>query len=289
VTVLWHALVALVRALRLIGRYRPRVVVGVGGYASLPTVVAARLRRVPVVVHEQNGFPGLANRVAVRLGAAAAVSLPDTPLRGAVLVGNPVRAAVRAAGGADRAASRRPVLAVVGGSLGARTLNDAALGLYDRWRARADVSVRHVTGPRNYNECERALAAARRAGDVLDYTLVPYEDDMAALYATTSVLVSRAGASATAELAIAGVPAILVPLPGAPGDHQTANARAFAAAGAAVMVPDAELTAERLDREAGALLVDTGRLDGMRRAARGLARPDAADRLAELVDAAARA
>lgn len=288
-TVLWHALVALVRALRLIGRYRPRVVVGVGGYASLPTVVAARLRRVPVVVHEQNGFPGLANRVAVRLGAAAAVSLPDTPLRGAVLVGNPVRAAVRAAGGADRAASRRPVLAVVGGSLGARTLNDAALGLYDRWRARADVSVRHVTGPRNYNECERALAAARRAGDVLDYTLVPYEDDMAALYATTSVLVSRAGASATAELAIAGVPAILVPLPGAPGDHQTANARAFAAAGAAVMVPDAELTAERLDREAGALLVDTGRLDGMRRAARGLARPDAADRLAELVDAAARA
>jgi UDP-N-acetylglucosamine--N-acetylmuramyl-(pentapeptide) pyrophosphoryl-undecaprenol N-acetylglucosamine transferase len=283
----WDTLTAFARARRIVRRSRPAVVVGVGGYASLPTLVAARLRRVPAVVHEQNAAPGLANRVAVRMGAHAAVSLPGTPLRDAVLTGNPVREKV--------AAVRRdpdpacPLVSVFGGSLGAGRLNDAALGLYDRWRDRADVAVHHVTGPRNYEECSARLAAARRPSDKLQYELVGYEDHMERLYARTTLAVCRAGAITVAELAAAGVPAVLVPLPGAPGDHQARNADALVSAGAAVVVPDAECEAGRLDVELRTILADPARIEAMSANARTLGRPDAAARLADLVEEVARA
>src|SRR5205814_2278431 len=124
----WDTLTALARARRIVRRSRPAVVVGVGGYASLPCLVAARLQRIPTVVHEQNAAPGLANRIAVRLGARAAVSLPGTPLPGAVLTGNPVRAAVVAL--QRHPSPDRPLVAVFGGSLGARRINQAAAQLY---------------------------------------------------------------------------------------------------------------------------------------------------------------
>jgi undecaprenyldiphospho-muramoylpentapeptide beta-N-acetylglucosaminyltransferase len=277
--------VAVRRATKLIRQLRPRVVVGVGGYASLPCLVAARLCRLPAVVHEQNAAPGLANRIAVALGARAAVSLPGTPLRGAVLTGNPIRAAV--AGVKRHPSPERPLVAVFGGSLGARRINQAAIGLYDRWRDRAGVSVHHVSGPAGYQDCVDGLAADRRPGDVLEYRLVRYEDGMPDLYAATTVAVCRAGATTVAELAAAGVPSVLVPLPGAPGDHQTRNALALVEAGAAVLVPDDECDGARLAAELEALLSDPGRLEAMAAAARGVARPDAADRLADLVEEAA--
>jgi UDP-N-acetylglucosamine--N-acetylmuramyl-(pentapeptide) pyrophosphoryl-undecaprenol N-acetylglucosamine transferase len=282
----WDTLVAFVRARRVIQRVRPRVVVGVGGYASLPCLVAARLRRVPAVVHEQNAAPGLANRVAVRMGATPAVSLPGTPLRGAVVTGNPVRreiAATRRAPGAGR-----PLVAVFGGSLGAVRINEAVLGLYDRWRDRHDVAVHHVAGPRNYEDCAARLVALRKPGDALAYELVAYEEHMEKLYAQTTVAVCRSGAVTVAELAAAGVPAVLVPLPGAPGDHQARNAEALATAHAAVLVPDQECDGARLDAELAALLTDPARLESMAAAARQLARPDAAARLADLVEEVAR-
>ncbi len=287
------ALVGAVRALlaawRLVGRDRPRVVVGVGGYASLPCVVAARLRRVPTVVHEQNAAPGLANRVAVRLGARAAVSLPDTPLRGAVLVGNPVRSAITRL--ARRPDPARPLVLVFGGSLGARRINLAVVELAERWRHRGDVRLRHVTGRRDHAECEARWAGgpAGPAGQdaALDYELLAYEDHMERSYEEASVAVCRAGAVTVAELAVAGVPAVLVPLPGAPGDHQTRNAEALAEAGAAVVVPDEECTAARLDRELDALLGAPERLDRMAEAARRLGRPGAASELADLVERSA--
>ena len=130
----WDTLTAFAHARRIVRTTRPSVVVGVGGYASLPTLVAARLRRVPAVVHEQNAAPGLANRLAVRMGARAAVSLPDTPLRDPVLTGNPIRPEIAAV---RRAPATPPLLAVIGGSLGARRLNEAAIDLYERWRARS--------------------------------------------------------------------------------------------------------------------------------------------------------
>jgi len=282
--VCWSA-VAVARANRVVRRARPRVVVGVGGYASLPTLVAARAHRMPLVVHEQNAAPGLANRIAVRLGARAAVAIPGTPLEGAVVTGNPVRPAIRAV--RRRPDHGHPTVAVVGGSLGARRLNDAMLDLYDAWRDRAGVSIHHVTGPRDYEGCTARLASLRTPGDRLDYRLVRYEEDMEALYATASVLVSRAGAVTVAELAAAGVPAVIVPLPGAPSDHQRRNAEALAAVGAAVLVDDRELDATRLGRELDALLGDPNRLDRMGAAALTVGRPDAAARLADLVEEAA--
>ena len=273
------------RAMRIVGQRRPAVVVGVGGYASLPCLVAARLRRIPTVVHEQNAAPGLANRIAVGLGARAAVSLPGTPLRGAVVTGNPVRAAVVAV--ERQPTPDRPLVAIVGGSLGARRLNEAAAGLYDLWRSRAGVTIHHVSGAAGHAAAEAAFAANRRDGDALGYRLLRYEDKMPELYAATSIAVGRAGATTVAELAAAGVPSILVPLPGAPGDHQTRNAQALVEAGAAVLVPDADCTGARLAAELEPLLADPARLENMTAAARRLARPHAADDLAALVEAVA--
>jgi len=278
---LWDNFRAFLRSRRIVKRARPRVVVGVGGYASLPCLLAARLRRVPAVVHEQNAAPGLANRLAVRMGARAAVSLPDTPLRDPVLTGNPIRPEIAAV---RRAPATPPLLAVIGGSLGARRLNEAAIDLYERWRARDDVAVHHISGPRNHDECASRLAVARRPADRLPYDLVPYEDHIEDLYTRTSLAVCRVGAVTVAELAAAGVPSILVPLPGAPGDHQTRNAQAMVDAGAAVLVPDDECDGARLDAVAGELIGDRSRLDAMSAAARTLARPDAAAHLADLVE-----
>ncbi len=274
------------KARRVVKDHRPEVVVGVGGYASLPCLVAARLQGIPTVVHEQNAAPGLANRIAVRLGARAAVSLPGTPLPGAVVTGNPVRASVVAV--ERRPPAERPLVAVFGGSLGARRINEAAAGLYDRWRGRSDVAVRHVSGPAGYETAASALDGLRGGGDTLDWTLRRYEDDMPGLYAAASIAVCRAGATTVAELAAAGVPSVLVPLPGAPGDHQTRNAEALVAAGAAILVPDAECTGARIAAELEPLLADPARLEAMGAAARTLARPRAADDLADLVESAAR-
>jgi UDP-N-acetylglucosamine--N-acetylmuramyl-(pentapeptide) pyrophosphoryl-undecaprenol N-acetylglucosamine transferase len=171
----------------------------------------------------------------------------------------------------------------VGGSLGARSVNRAVLDLYDRWRDRADVTIHHVAGVRDYEECATRLSALRRPGDTLRYRLVPFEEHMEVIYSEATVMVSRSGGM-TAELTAVGMPAVLVPLPGAPGDHQTANAVALAAGGAAVVVPDAELTAARLDTELGELLADPERLRAMSAAARALGRPDATARFADLVE-----
>jgi UDP-N-acetylglucosamine:LPS N-acetylglucosamine transferase len=279
-------------------------VVGVGGYAAAPALLAARVLRIPTVVHEQNAAPGVVNRLAVALGARAAVSLPDTALRGARLTGNPVRAAIvtgtrpDAASGVavgeqsgeqagEQAAER--VVGVFGGSLGARRVNDATLDLARRWRDRAGCTIRHVTGRRDYQRCVEEWERRPPGTDALNYELVEYEEDMAGFYRRADVVVTRAGAVTVAELAVAATPAVVVPLPGAPSDHQGANGRALAAAGAAVLVPDDRCDGARLAAELDALLAAPNRLDAMRRAARALARPDAAAAVADLVEEAARA
>ncbi|MFN8035904.1 MAG: UDP-N-acetylglucosamine--N-acetylmuramyl-(pentapeptide) pyrophosphoryl-undecaprenol N-acetylglucosamine transferase [Acidimicrobiia bacterium] len=284
VTALLTDVVAVLWAVVIVGRRRPSVVVGVGGFASVPGVLAAWVWRVPLVVHEQNAAPGAANRLAVRLGGRAAVGLPGTPLRGAVTTGNPVRAEIAAV--RRRPDPERPLVLVVGGSLGARRLNDAALGLYDRWRGRRDVAVHHVVGERNLDACRARLDGLRRVGDTLDYTLVGYEHEMAAQYARAAIAVSRGGAIAVSELAAVGLPAVVVPLPDAPGDHQTANARALAGpeGDGGVVLPDEQCTADRLTSLLDELLADRSRLDAMGAAARSRARLDAAARLADLVE-----
>ena len=281
----WDTAVAYRRALALLRRLGPRVVVGFGGYASFPCLLAATRLRIPRIVHDQDAAPGLANRIAVRLGARAAVSLPGTPMRNAVLTGNPVRTELTRA---VRSPSDPPLVACFGGSLGAASINAAALALYDLWRSRTDVAVHHVAGPRNEEACRGALDQMRRPDDSLRYELVAYEDHMDALLTRASISVCRAGAGTVAELAAAGMPSVLVPLPGAPSDHQTRNAETLAAAGAAVVVPDAELDGPRLADLLDELLADRGRLASMSDAARRLAHVDAAARLADLVEELAR-
>ena len=285
---------AVFQAISLIGQLRPRVVVAVGGYASVPAVVGAVFHRIPIVIHEQNVAPGLANRLGSRFAKACAISVPGTPLRRAVLTGNPVRAEIAAVDRTPegRAAARaelglpdgRRVVAVTGGSLGARRINEATRGLAELWRDKPHVAIRHVIGRRDFLEY---AVNPPDSGDLV-YQPVEFEDRMALLLSAADVLVARAGATTVAELGAVGLPAVLVPLPGAPGDHQTANAVAFAKRGAAIVVPDAECTAPRLAEELEPLLDDPARLDAMGRAAHALAQPDAAEKVAALVERHAR-
>lgn len=285
---------ALVQALAVVRRRKPAVVVGLGGYASAACAAAAVLLRVPLVITEQNAVPGLANRLVGRFASGVATAFDATDLPGATWTGNPVRTEVLAA---DRAGGRsgaraalgvdaeRRMVAVFGGSLGARRINEAVLDAMGRWRTREDLHVRHITGRRDHAEVTRQAAGC---GGRAVHDLVEYEDDMAAVYAAADLVVSRSGATTVAELAAVGVPAVLVPLPGAPGDHQSANARRLADTGAAVVVPDAELDGSRLALEVDTLLADPDRLAAMATAARGLARSDAAAAVVDLIENCAR-
>ena len=300
----WGLARAGVQALALVRARRPSVVLAMGGYASVTCALAAAALRVPLVVAEQNAVPGASNRLVGRFAKASAVPFPGTPLPRAVVTGNPVRSEILAVdrSPAGRAAARsalglpedRTVLAVFGGSLGALRLNQAVLGAFDTWAGRSDLAVRHVVGERDWSLVTGGARAAQGAGGQarelagLFWQPVRYDDQRELSLAAADLAVSRAGGNTVAELAAVGLPSILVPLPGAPGDHQTANARHLADAGAAVLVPDAELSAARLVREVDGLLGDANRLRSMAGAARGAGRRDAADAVAELVEQCAR-
>jgi UDP-N-acetylglucosamine--N-acetylmuramyl-(pentapeptide) pyrophosphoryl-undecaprenol N-acetylglucosamine transferase len=292
--------VAAVRALGLVMRTRPRVVVSVGGYASLPASLAAVLTGVPLVLINVDAVPGAANRLLGRFARASAVGWEGTPLPRAVVTGTPVRPQITAVDrqpGARRRAREalglpvdRPTLAVFGGSLGARRINQAVGGLADLWKDRDDRSVYHVVGRRDWDRWEGSAtrAGGSTPGAGLMVVAVPYEERMDLVYAAADLVVCRAGAMTVAELAVAGVPSILVPLPGAPGDHQTANARELGRARAAVLLPDDECQAATLATLADRLLDDPAALEAMGRAAASLGRPDAAEAGARVVEAHAR-
>lgn len=287
---------AVVLAIGMVLRRRPRVVVAVGGYASVPVAVAAFLAAVPVVLVNVDVRPGAANRLVGRFARVAAVGFEGTALPRAVVTGVPLRPEITSRarpGPAERRSARRrlgiadgrQVVGAVGGSLGARRLNEAVLGLARRWSVRGDLALYHVVGSRDFGWASSDCPPT--AG--LWYRQVEFEEHMADFYVAADVVVCRAGAVTVAELAAVGVAALLVPLPGAPGDHQRANAEVLAAVGAAVVVDDAELDAERLERELDGLLADAGRLETMARSAAAVGRPQALAAVTDLVDAQARA
>ncbi|MEJ5254489.1 MAG: UDP-N-acetylglucosamine--N-acetylmuramyl-(pentapeptide) pyrophosphoryl-undecaprenol N-acetylglucosamine transferase [Acidimicrobiales bacterium] len=293
------ALLGLVRAVvagvRLVRRLQPRVVVVLGGYASVACIVGAVLNRVPIVVMEQNARAGAANRLAGRFARACAVPFAETDLPRRVVTGNPVRAEVLdAARRDDRDGARRAlglpvdrtVVAVVSGSLGARSINTAVRAAIPVLADRRDLAIRHVIGSRDWDELGAPPVDLPAEG--LVYQPVRYEDRMDELLVAADLVIARAGGTTVAELAEVGRASILVPLPNAPRDHQTANAAGLVAAGAAIVVPDDQLDAARLLQELEPLLDDPERLARMGRAARSLARPDAAERVADLVEEHAR-
>jgi UDP-N-acetylglucosamine--N-acetylmuramyl-(pentapeptide) pyrophosphoryl-undecaprenol N-acetylglucosamine transferase len=266
----FNLLVAFWQSARAIFAQRPDVVLGMGGYISFPGGMMASLLNRPLAIHEQNSVSGLANKVLARLADKVLEGFPGS-LPGAQFSGNPVRndiAALGAPGARYALRSGRLRLLVVGGSLGAQILNETvplALALL----AQSELpEVTHQAGEKNIG----ALRAGY-AGAGVQAELVPFIDDMAARYAGADVVLCRAGALTVAELACAGVASILVPLPHAVDDHQTANAKFLSARGAAILLPQAELSAQRL----AALLrgLTRERLLEMAEKARALGKPDA--------------
>ena len=299
----WELGVAAARAVRIVGRARPQVVVAVGGYASLAGAVGAIVHRVPLVLVNVDAVPGAANRLLGRFARASAVGWEGNPLPRAVVTGTPVRPEIAAVDRdpAARAAARealglpvdRSVVVVFGGSLGARRINRAVDGAATRWSDRDDLAIYHIVGRRDWPAYAdvttgRLPPTGAPAGPGLDLVRVPYEERMPTVYAAADLVVCRAGAMTVAELAAAGVPGVLVPLPGAPGDHQTANARVLERVGACVLLPDGDCTPVGLAGIVEGLLADPGRLDAMGRAARSVGRPDAADAGARVVETSAR-
>ncbi len=275
-------------------------VLGMGGYVSVPVSLAARKEKVPLIVHEQNATPGLANRMAARWARAVALSFAEAARRfprrcRTEVTGNPVREAVVRVR-EDRAAlaeegrrvlgleGGRRTVAVYGGSQGALRLNQAAVRLSTILRGRADLQVLVITGPGHHQAVVDHLPPP---GQLLVRTS-PFVDRMELVHAVADLAVARAGAGTIAELSVCGVPSILVPYPYATGRHQDANARALQRLGGARMIPDDEATGERLTEIVVEMFEDPESLEAMAGAAKAFGRPDAADALAELTASVAK-
>ena len=269
-----------VQAGLLLRRLDPVAVIGTGGYALAGVVLAAALQGIPTLIHEQNSIPGRTNRLLARFVRRVALTFaeaaPYFPPGRSVVTGLPVRPDI-AAGSQKRGRAQfglcpeRQTLLVIGGSLGARSLNRAIREALPLWSA-SGLQIVHQVGRGNWDEHRAALKVPPEW-----YRPVPYLETMGDAYAVADLVVCRAGASTLAEVALAGLPSLLVPYPYAHADHQTHNARSVVGTGAAVLLPDAELTGSRLVKETGALLSDPGRRQQMADASRRRARPDAAE------------
>ncbi len=290
---------ALTTAVAIMRRVKPHAVVGFGGYAAFAAVTAARWCGVPTAVHEQNSFPGLANKLLAKKADRVFISLPDDkgcfPAAKTLLTGNPVRASIAALaedGARESRAAGRNVL-VLGGSQGAKAINDAVLANLENLLD-ADVTLWHQAGAA---EAPKVREAYRRAGSKMAGVGVaatgneklraePFIQDMAAAYAWADLAVCRAGATTIAELTAAGCPALFIPFPAATGDHQTKNARQLVDAGAAELLPQAAISPDfaLLGRKVRELLDRPEQLRAMAAAMKSLARPAAAEVLVDALE-----
>jgi UDP-N-acetylglucosamine--N-acetylmuramyl-(pentapeptide) pyrophosphoryl-undecaprenol N-acetylglucosamine transferase len=273
-------LVALRQAAGILRRRRPDLALGMGGFVSGPGGLMAKVLGIPLVVQEQNRVPGLTNqwlsRIAARVFEAFPGSFPRG--RGAVTSGNPVRPEILALPGPKERLSGREGpgrLLVIGGSLGAKVLNERVAGAVAALPSRQRPSIRHQAGELTL---DIARTAYREAG--VDAEVTPFIADMAEAYAWADLVVCRAGALTVSELSAVGIGSILVPYPYAVDDHQTGNARYLADAGAALLMPQDELSTESLSSALAGLFADRSRLVAMAETGRGLAEPEAADRIA---------
>ncbi len=286
-------LLAVARAIALVGLWRPRAVVSVGGYASFAMSLAAVVWRRPLILIDLDATPPATHRLLARFATRRCVALGAGDAS-AVVTGAPVRADLVALDRSpkERASSKaslpqpidpaRRVIVVMTGSLGARRVNEAVVELVSLWATRSDLALIHVTGRRD----ESWVREMAPTTSELDYRVIDFAD-MLTWWAVADLAVCRAGATTVAELTILGIPSVLVPLPGAPGDHQGANARALSDAGAAIVMLDQDVSATKL---ASALeeLTSDDLLDQMSNAARRLGRADATDRIVEIILAVAR-
>jgi UDP-N-acetylglucosamine--N-acetylmuramyl-(pentapeptide) pyrophosphoryl-undecaprenol N-acetylglucosamine transferase len=276
------------RAWRLLRRWRPGVVASVGGYASLAVDVAAVVNRTPLVLVDLDAVPSSAHRVVRRFARRLCVAYPNSDPR-AVLTGAPLRREITSV---DRSRSKSQqihsgvangepwTVVVMTGSLGSRVVNDVVVELARLWKDRGDLRIVHVTGRRDFGEICAALQWS--SNSALEYEIVAFAD-MGPLWAVADLAICRAGATTVAELTYLGIPSILIPLPGAPNDHQTHNAASVAELGGSVMVTQRELTVDRLAKEVDELLSNPSQLLAMGAAARTLRHENASDEIAKVV------
>ncbi len=263
---------------RMLSEFDPEVVIGVGGYASGPAMVAAIRRRLPTLAFEPNVVPGFANRMVARWVSAAAVHFEETCkyFPRCQVTGVPVRSAFFSIPPKNGGV---PTLLVFGGSQGARAINQAMIESLAGLREKIPgIHVIHQTGQRDY---DHVLAAYQQSG--ISGEVHKFIDDMPGTFGRADLLVCRSGASTVGEITAAGKPAIFVPFPAAADDHQNVNARALERAGAAVVVEESNLGAAYLVETIVALMGDSGRLQSMSGAARSLAHPKAVEEIAEMV------
>ncbi len=275
----WRLTVALWQALAVMRRRRPSVVVGLGGFVTGPGGIAAWLTRRPLLIHEQNAIAGFTNRTLAPLAREVLEAFPGSfgPAVRARTIGNPVRPEISSlAPPRERLAARTAPLRVlvIGGSQGAVRLNTVVPYALARAAAVCRMEVRHQAGERWIAACRQSYAEAGVPADVQ-----PFITDMAAAYAWADLAICRAGALTVSELAAAGLGSVLVPFPAAVDDHQTYNARLLVRQGAAILLSERELTAERLAAELERLCAERERLVEMAERARALGRPDATAQL----------
>ena len=278
---------ALMESAKLIREFRPDVIIGVGGYASGPAMLTAAMMSVPTVAFEPNVVPGFANRMVAPMVSAAAVHFEATChyFRNCHVTGVPVRQEFFhvPARPPVRSKDARPTLLVSGGSQGAHAINQAVLDAVAKlMEAVPGIHVIHQTGETDYVPAQEVYLRT-----MISAELSPFIDDMPGAFARADLLVCRSGASTVAEITAAGKPAIFIPLPTAADDHQTQNAATLADGGAARLLPQSELSSDRLVNEIAELLRDRARLAAMAEAARRFAHPDAAARIAALAARAA--
>lgn len=278
-----NLLVAFIQSARAILRYRPDVVLGMGGYITFPGGIMSVLLRRPLVIHEQNSVAGLSNKVLARLAQKVLSGFPDV-LHGAIWCGNPVRGAITALPVPQQRYAKRTgklKVLVVGGSLGARALNETLPQALALLPEDARPEVLHQTGKRHFFMVQKLYQKAGVQADIQSFL-----EDMADAYANADVVICRAGALTVAELAAAGVASILIPFPFAVDDHQTHNAHFLRERGAAVLLPQTELNAEKLAQLLGQL--DREKLSRMAEKARSVAKQDAAFAVAKICREVAR-
>ena len=276
-----------VQAWQLIGRHRPSVVLGVGGYSSGPVLLAARMRGVPTIVHEANAFPGLANRTLARIVTTVAVAFaeagPRMKRKDAVVTGNPIRQEFFEAGArpAADAATERRRLVVFGGSQGSRILNETmTAALLFLARLKDTLQIVHQTGPNDHEKVQTAYRQSAFTGA----RVVPYLDPIVDEIAGADLVVCRAGAMTIGELSAIGRAAVLVPFAAATNNHQELNARVVERAGGALVITERELTPERLAGAISEILADPQRASRMGEASRTLAMPQATKTIVDLVE-----
>ena len=277
---------AFLQSIRILRKFDPDVVVGVGGFSSGPLVLAAWMMRIPTAVQEQNALPGFTNRILGMLVDAVFIAFPEAqakfPARKTHLLGNPIRRAFLDNYLHTKAPTDRLSIFVTGGSQGAHALNQRVAEAMEILAPQIGprLSLLHQTGVKDQGEIAARYEKLKASG--LTAEAVAFIDDMARAYAGADLLVCRAGATTIAELTVCKKPALLVPFPFAADDHQTVNARSMVAAGAAPLLPERELTAQRLADELRALEADRGRLQKMSRASGFLGRPEAAREIADV-------